>query len=166
MYLDAFLKDMNFKVAANLSDGWKKYTYNFGYWRNAKLDFHNMTIITTVKVFPKKSYPDWFPQSFPEDLTITGEHENVQYEIQRGTIVLSLDFKKLFENWERHFAFSEKGNAYVNKHFEIPAKRAPGFNLTMNVVFTPPPNRKPKDMREWDTTFASAGLPSLGKKRH
>ena len=166
MYIDASLKDMNFKVVANLSEGWKKFQYSFGYWRNKKLDLHNLTMRTEVKAFPKKSNPEWFPQSFPEDLTITGEHENVQYDIQHGTFVLSLDFKMLFENCERHFDFSKKRNIYIKKHFEIPAGPARGFNLTMIVVFTPAPNRKPKDIREWDTTFASAGLPSLGKKRH
>lgn len=177
--------DKRITIRANVAKGWKRYPYDFGYWGTGKEKLDSFLSITVkVTIFGRRNRPaaEWPEFSsiadvrerakalvdlvrslklerFPDGLIHEWHDDTMNYRISEGVLDVYINLGDSEDN----FSISEKGNPYLNWDDSIIDDGAE-LKLTVNVVFTTS-SRRPGNIREWNTVFASAGLPGLGKRR-
>ncbi|MBI3894534.1 MAG: hypothetical protein HY313_01250 [Acidobacteria bacterium] len=167
------------RIHADIAGGWKRYKSSFGYWASGKEKLDNsLSVMVAVKIFGRRSHSAAELRElntshriaamlkavrlerFPHEL-IHEFHDNaMNYRISGGVLEVYINLA----GCEGDFSISEKGNPYLNWDHSIVFGDAV-LEQTVNVVFITSVSRRPGDIKEWDTVFASAGLPSLGKRR-
>ena len=158
----SFPNDNNIlKVRADIGAGWHPWKWGYGFFGREDLDYvGDLRLRVDVRLVARPSHLSHMAEEFPAELFAEDGSETLRYILEGSVLNIHVDLSKELTTLQN----SRKPGVYWEPsliQFEAPIL----YSLQLLLVFSPPPGRRPGDIREWGFPFPSAGLPGLGRRR-
>ena len=148
-------------IKADVQSGWSLQKNTFGFRKQELLDYAgNLRLRVILEIMAR---PNWLGRSektFAQDVYDNGGSDILPWELRGPEVRIYVNLLKNLRWLER-----AKNPGIFWDSGLISTGRRVKYAINLWVVVHPPPTVKPRDIYEWDTPLAPAGLPTLGKRR-
>lgn len=157
------------EIRAFLAGGWSRKGKSYGYSEQFTLDFSgDYKMRVAVTVLPRPSGFHEAARTFPVETECRGGVAGIDYQLTNGNLRLLVQLMINNNECDIGLPWIITSNNKLAIHWiecPIAVQNGTNFELQLLMVFTPPPNKRPDDVRDWERKFFPGGLPTLGKRR-